>query len=86
MKDINDLLTRLGNTAVPARLASIDDTIIASINAQTALPLAPFVRLYSYAALGALTIGIASASFPSAPIGSAHSLTPFNSSPSVSTL
>lgn len=79
MTDIDIALARLREMPVDPRLASIDAAVLNRLNMVSHVrPLSNGV--FAWAALAALTIGIAGSSFPGAP-ARAHPVAPFGTPP-----
>ena len=81
MTDIDVALARLSEMPVDPRLASIDAAVLDRL-AETARSRPLSNGVFAWAALAALTIGIAGSALPGAP-ARASSVTPFGTAPTL---
>ena len=80
MSNLDEMLTRLGNAPLDARLAMIDEAVFAGLVARDT---PSGTRALGLASIAALAIGVVSTSLPGTPAVAAPSVTPFGAPPAL---
>ena len=80
MANLDEMLARLGNAPLDARLAGIDEAVFAGLAGRDTTSA---TRSIALTAVAALAIGVVSTGLPGAPAVAASSVTPFGAPPAL---
>lgn len=80
MRNLDEMLTQLGNAPLPSRLAMMDEAVFAGL---AQYDRSSVTRSLGIAAVVALAIGVVSTGLPGSPAVAAPSVTPFGAPPAL---
>lgn len=81
--NLDEMLTRLGEAPLPARLSMVDEAVFAALAIRQPPPAGGSLRAFGLAAVIALAFGIVSTGFPGTAASAAPSVTPFGAPPAL---
>lgn len=81
--NLDEMLMRLGEAPLPARLSMLDEAVFAGLALRQASPSGGSVRAFGFAAVIALGFGIISTGFSGTAAIAAPSVTPFGAPPAL---
>lgn len=82
-RNLDEMLTRLGDAPLPARLSMLDEAVFAGLALRRSASSGGSLQALGVAAVVALAFGIASTGLPGTAAIAAPSLTPFGAPPAL---